>query len=115
MINPVECNTFNRGKSPIKAYEAGMIGAAAVVTDWPTHDALPDSTCLKVENTEQAWYTALASLVENTTLRRNLAATMREHVVTEANLGMTVPKRLDFYQSIIDRGVAEHRIEVVKF
>lgn len=78
-VAPIRDNPFSRGKSNIKWQESTRMGATFVASDVGPYAELPDDTCLKVENTEDSWYSALESLINDMQQRhRLLNASQRE-------------------------------------
>lgn len=57
--------TARRGKSPNKYYLAAVAGALGIFSDVQPYEMLPGGlTCLKAENTADAWYAALCEAAE---------------------------------------------------
>lgn len=71
---PLEANTFNLSKSPIKAYEGAAAGSAVVASPTVYGDLITPGRDGLVCTTADDWAAALASLVDDRALRRRLAA-----------------------------------------
>ena len=72
MVNPLVCNTFNKSKSCIKAWDAILAQCAYVGTDWVTHDPIPEEVMYKCVSPLQ-WGETLSHLIENKAARQAAA------------------------------------------
>lgn len=81
-LAPLRDNPFNRFKSNIKYLEYTLAGAAGVYSRSPAYEGSVQDriTGLLVPHTEEAWYEALKSLVQEPFLRKRLAAAARRDV-----------------------------------
>lgn len=81
-LAPLRDNPFNRFKSNIKYLEYSLAGAAGVYSKSPAYEGSVQDrvTGLLVPHTEQAWYEAVKSLVQEPFLRKRLAAAARRDV-----------------------------------
>lgn len=81
-LAPLRDNSFNRFKSNIKYLEYSLAGAAGVYSQSPAYEGSVQHgvTGLLVAHTEQAWYEAVKSLVQEPFLRKRLAAAARRDV-----------------------------------
>jgi O-antigen biosynthesis protein len=80
------------GKSLIKYYETAVAGAIGIFSDVPQYERLPANlTCLKAENTAEAWYDALRIALtmpshELERMRQRLVAHVREEFTERAQI-----------------------------
>jgi len=81
-LAPLRDNPFNRFKSNIKYLEYTLAGAAGVYSRSPAYEGSVQDriTGLLVPHTEEAWYEAVKSLVQEPFLRKRLAAAARRDV-----------------------------------
>lgn len=81
-LAPLRDNRFNRFKSNIKYLEYSLAGAAGVYSRSPAYEgSVQDGvTGLLVPHTEEAWYEAVKSLVQEPFLRKRLATAARRDV-----------------------------------
>jgi|GEM_PF-464639 len=81
-LAPLRDNPFNRFKSNIKYLEYSLAGAAGVYSRSPAYEGSVQDriTGLLVPHTEEAWYEAVKSLVQEPLLRKGLAAAARRDV-----------------------------------
>ena len=82
-LAPLEECIFANGKSDIKWQESTRMGAAFVATNTGPYKTLTNGVnALLVENTEEAWYTALKKLVDSKKLRTILVDNARKDIKT---------------------------------
>ena len=80
------------GKAPCKYYETAVAGALGIYSDVPPYARLPKGvTCLKPENTSQAWYEALREVLtmpaeQFDLMRRRLLEHVREEFTEHAQI-----------------------------
>lgn len=80
-VAPLLDNVFNKGKSNIKWQEMTRAGAAVIASNIGPYAALKDGVnAMLVNNTPEAWYTALKQLVERPKLRQILLDNARKDV-----------------------------------
>jgi len=99
-IAPLKDNDFNRAKLPTKYRDYGACHIAGVYSRLdPFEDVVTDGvTGLLVDHDEDAWFTAVMRLVNDSSLRRKMAAAAHAHVKTELSLDNTV----EVWRGIID-------------
>jgi glycosyltransferase involved in cell wall biosynthesis len=75
-VCPLEDTPFNGAKPCLKPLEAAMLGLPVIASAVGSYaeDLEHEETALLVENTTEAWLTALTRLVEDTALRAHLSA-----------------------------------------
>jgi len=78
---PLADTTFNRCKSPIKAYEFALSGAAVIGSPTQYGPVLADGRGL-VARTESQWETAIRSYLDNPDARRRDADALRAYVAS---------------------------------
>jgi glycosyltransferase involved in cell wall biosynthesis len=91
-LAPLEDNEFNRAKLPTKYRDYGACHIAGVYSRLDPFEAvvIEGQTGLLVNNTEEAWFEAIMSLVTDATKRRNMAAAAHAHVRAELSLDQAV-------------------------
>ena len=77
-VAPVRQSIFSDGKSNIKWQEYTRMGAAFVGSNTGPYKGLSKDVAVLVENTEEAWYNALKSLVESAAKRKALVKSARK-------------------------------------
>jgi glycosyltransferase involved in cell wall biosynthesis len=81
-LAPLVDTPFNHAKSNIKWLEYSACGIAGIYSDLPPYDSIRHGeTGLKVANTEEAWYAAIATLIEHPELRERIAKNAQMEVV----------------------------------
>lgn len=83
-------NHFNRCKTPIKAWEFTMAGAACVVSPTLYGPVVTNGVDALIAETASEWVAALSSLIENPSLRRRLHRAQRRRVAEQHSLNQTV-------------------------
>jgi glycosyltransferase involved in cell wall biosynthesis len=114
VINPVMQNVFNKSKSHIKAFDAAMVGAAFVCTDWPTHDEIPNNCAIKLSNTTAQWYEALSALVMEAPLRQRMSARLHDWVLASQTIDKHIHKWIQLYEQVIEKGPITDISQVVR-
>jgi len=99
LISPLDPNEFNRSKSCIKAYDAGLVGATFICTDWDTYDDVPGDASLKCWS-ETQWEESLEAAINDPSLRSKLNGRLREWVESR-DINSYIYKWEDFYASIL--------------
>lgn len=87
-LAPIIPSMFNRSKSALKNLEQGAWGVATVASKFAPYvrwDAGREDILI-VENTPTAWIEAVRELVENSTLRQKMQASIKERVFKEHNM-----------------------------
>lgn len=105
-LAPVVPNDFNRGKSDIKVLEAGLYGAAAVCSDWPTYMDVPKGCALKC-STETEWTESILALVDDVELRRKIAERCRTWALDTRTIDGNIHKWVAFYEDALSRPVID--------
>lgn len=82
-LSPLVDTLFNRAKSEIKWSESALVEVPTVASNIGAFKEIVQSgrTGLLVENTENAWYEGISSLVEDLELRQKIAKQAREYVL----------------------------------
>ncbi|WP_081056524.1 glycosyltransferase family 4 protein [Burkholderia vietnamiensis] len=82
VLVPLSDNAFNHAGSPVRFLEYAACGIAAVVSDVAPYRALVRQECngLRVADTAPAWTEAIARLIEQPALRRQLARTAQVEI-----------------------------------
>jgi glycosyltransferase involved in cell wall biosynthesis len=92
---------FNRCKTPIKAWEYTLAGAAIVVSPTLYGDVVSDGHDGLIAETAAEWESALTRLIESAELRRRLWRNQRRRVATEHSLERNVLEWPRAWQDII--------------
>ena len=81
-LAPMVDDDFHRAKTNNKFREYGASGIAGIYSDVPLYSAWieNDKTGLLVENLPEAWYAAMVRLIENPSLRQQIAQVARDKV-----------------------------------
>jgi glycosyltransferase involved in cell wall biosynthesis len=101
---PLENRNFNRSKSPIKAYEYAMSGAAVVASPTVYQQCITDGRNGLLATTAEEWEAALSSLVEQEERRRHLAATLKADVLARWSLKKNYRRWPEAWQRIVEGG-----------
>lgn len=99
-LAPIRQSIFSDGKSNIKWQEYTRMGAAFVGSNTGPYKSLKPGTGLLVENTEEAWYKALKSVVEDAEKRRALVTAARKELA--ANWRLEDPKNWGKYKTMFE-------------
>ena len=78
---PLEDRAFNRCKTPIKAWEYAVSGAAVVASPTVYQRCVTHGTSGLLASTADDWYAALCWLVEDTHVRQGMADRLRQDVL----------------------------------
>lgn len=81
-LAPMVDDDFHRAKTNNKFREYGASGIAGIYSDVPLYSAWVENgkTGLLVENQPEAWYAAMVRLIENPTLRQQIAQFARDKI-----------------------------------
>lgn len=79
-IAPLHDNIFNHGKSNIKWQEATRAGACFVASRMGPYRSLFSNTAVLANNTEEEWYKALKSVVDDIDYRKKLVQNAKEQL-----------------------------------
>lgn len=99
-LAPLVDATFTRSKSPIKAYEYGINKIPCVLSDVEPYKALKDWKGATVVS-ENGWYDAIAELVKDKALRKDLGEKLYKKVSTEVDLSKHIKEWERAYQSLM--------------
>jgi glycosyltransferase involved in cell wall biosynthesis len=101
---PLEDRPFNRCKTPIKAWEYALSGAAVVASPTVYSHSIADAVngylCLDADQ----WEEALSYLVESEDLRRNLAARLKADVLEKWSLRRNYRRWPEAWRRLIEEG-----------
>ncbi|MDK9699930.1 MAG: glycosyltransferase [bacterium] len=103
-IAPLLDNPFNRAKSDIKYLEYAAAGCVGIYADLPPYRSTVNhrKTGLLVNSEDvSGWENAIVELLENTSLRNQIAYNAREFVIRERTLKNTARNWEVVYRSII--------------
>lgn len=100
---PLSDTPFNRMKSDLKFIEAAAYGAVALASPIIYGDVIRDGDNGMLFETADMLAEKLGRLVDNQGLRLRLAGAARDYVVRERMLGPAIPKRIDWYKSLLQR------------
>ncbi|WP_176219502.1 glycosyltransferase [Chromobacterium haemolyticum] len=110
-IAPLAHGAFNDSKSDLKWLEYSVVGAATVLSDTPAYAWLKDSGMASVvENTEQAWFEALAALVEDADLRERRIALSQHYIKERRVLEDAVPLLFDQWRQLLPKNLRPNGI-----
>ncbi len=112
-VAPIHPNIFNESKSCIKAYDAAMSGGAFLCSDWATYEEVPEDCAAKCSNNLQ-WRASLESLIEDKSIRDRLNKNILEWTLTNRNIDQHINKWVDYYTSVLDRGVITDVGDVIR-
>lgn len=102
---PLQETIFNSGKSNIKLQDYAALGVAAVCSDvGPYHSASDGETCLRVENTEDAWYAAIKRLIDDRELRLKLQRGASESLEVQDAGKAPIKARLSVLRDLLQQG-----------
>ena len=108
-IAPLLDNAFNRCVSNLKLLEYGFLGIPAVYSDVPAYrDAARSGAGVLSGDSEDEWYSALASLVRDSELRRSMGRAAK-HAVRTWMLGPHAHRWLDTYSALASAPPAKAR------
>ena len=81
-LSPLVDSVFNRAKSENKWSESSLVEVATIASDVGAFKISIDNgkTGILVDNTTDGWFKGISQLVEDTTLRENIARQAREYV-----------------------------------
>ena len=92
VLAPLVDNDFNRAKSPVKALEAGAIGAAIAASNvGPYRQHLEHGHTALLANTGEDWESNLFTMVDDIALRESLATAARQWVEQKGSMESTGP------------------------
>lgn len=94
-ISPLQETPFNAGKSKIKALDYIAMGAVPVVSDVEAYRSIPSAAAVKVSNSFESWYEAIASLVSSPGERSAVAKKGSEYFLKHGTLEATVEERIE--------------------
>ena len=102
-IVPLMDTAFNLAKSAIKWLEYSVCRIPGIYSDVPVYSEVVESgrTGLLVPNTREAWFSAMKSLIENPTLRRQLAEQAQQAVLVQHTVEHNARLWADAYQALI--------------
>jgi glycosyltransferase involved in cell wall biosynthesis len=104
---PLNKNEFNRYKSNLKWLEYSMVGIATVATDMEPYQCIrhdEDGLLIK-DNTEEEWYGAIKSLINDRGKRVRLARNARDRILRDYNMQESWIK----YERFFDKAIEELR------
>ena len=102
-LAPLIKSKFNECKSAIKWYESSSITrpAATLASNVsPYGDEIIDGETGLLADSPQEFEQKLCGLIEDATLRKQLAANAKDWVLTHRRIEVTLPPLLEFYQSL---------------
>lgn len=105
-IAPLADTGFNRCKSPIKALDYAALGLAVLGSDVPAYRGSPAEL---VENTEAAWFAALARLVRDPCRRLAQARAARENFLQNFTLAAQQEARRGAVLALAGRRISPSR------
>lgn len=94
-------NAFSCCKSPIKAWEYALAGAAVVASPVPYVDCIFGRSINAVSTEQWEWH--LANLIEQIDVRHAVASNLRRHVMAEHSLTGNLRVWTNVYSSIANR------------
>ncbi len=101
-LAPLKASEFNNGKSDLKWLEYSLVGAACVVSDVPPYAWLKGTGLAQLtENSEDGWFDAIATLIDNAELRKHQAQMAREHVLNNRLLEHIMPGVFSLWNSVL--------------
>lgn len=100
---PLIDDVFNAGKSPIKAYELGLAGAAVVAS--PTQYGSVVRGKGTIARTEEEWYEGIKRYIIDTYYRKTHARLLKGYVEDRANIGRQGRYLVDMYRRMYGRAI----------
>jgi Lipopolysaccharide biosynthesis protein len=98
---PLEDNPFNCAKSNIKWLEYSALGIPAIFSDLPPYACVEHGrTGLRVNNTEDAWFEAINSLIISPELRHQIGRSAQDEVLANWTLQKNVFVFRDVYSKL---------------
>jgi glycosyltransferase involved in cell wall biosynthesis len=94
-------NAFNRSKTPIKAWEATLSGAAVVATPALYSAVVTHGTDGLLAETADEWESALALLLDSSAMRTRLRREQRRRLMREHSLARNLWRWPSAYQTIL--------------
>jgi len=96
-ISPLRKTPFNRCKSDIKYLDYAAIGAAGIFSRSPAYTStiLQKENGWMVENTPEAWEDALETLIQDSSLRLQIARNATRYLYSERILAQRAPDWVD--------------------
>lgn len=116
ILAPLNDDTFNNYKSPIKCLE-GMAarrkvgneigGAACIATDHPVYQLAikNEKTGLLVKHTEEEWFNGLKELIDNEALRKSMQIEGHQWVQKHHNIAKKSSLWTNAYQAILNKTI----------
>jgi glycosyltransferase involved in cell wall biosynthesis len=101
---PLEDRPFNRCKTPIKAWEYALSGAAVVASPTVYGHSITDAVNGYLALDADSWEEALSGLVANADLRRNLAARLKADVLEKWSLKKNYRRWPEAWRRLIEEG-----------
>lgn len=106
LVAPLEPCRTTQSKCPNKYLEYAVVGAAGVYSKVPPYtEVVRDGVTglLVLNETRQAWQTALLSLIESPSLRRRIAGAAQEDVLSRYETAQVAPAFVDVVLSVVRR------------
>lgn len=105
-LSPLVPSDFNRSKSPLKYFDYAMMGAAGIYSDECTYDCVKDGiTGFKVKSANEiGWESSMIHLIEDSSLRRRIAETSYDDVMSNHNILKNAPSIASTLQQAIHVG-----------
>lgn len=102
VLAPAADTIFNRGKSPIRVYEAGMTGRPVVVSRTTYGGDVHEGMGL-VCRSNSDWFSALMRMTIDAEFREASAKRLHEHVLAEHTYDANVGRWAELYRSLAAR------------
>ena len=118
LLVPLDENRFNSFKSELKLIEAGMMGKAAVVSDFGAYrigttnffekggNINPEGNCIMIDKMKahKDWAKAIEKLVKNPEYVEMLRTNLYNTVKDKYDIHNVTKERAEWYKSIVKRG-----------
>ena len=105
LIGPLQKSRTAMSKCPNKYLEYSIVGAVGVYSNMPPYaDVITsgENGILVENNSEEDWYQALESLLQDERLRKKLSTSAYHNVISEYETGVVVPHFIEALESVIN-------------
>lgn len=105
---PLDADVFNRSKSPIKAYEFGMAGAAVVAS--PTQYGPVVRGRGTIAESEEAWYQAIKRYIVNKTARESAGRALKQYVEQRVDVARHAVQIAQTYRTLYRNAIGTMQV-----
>ena len=98
-LAPAVTNPFNKSKSDIRIYEAGMAGLPVIASPVPYREAIHEYGVVAKNNSE--WFRALRRFYQKPEEAKSLGQQHRQHTLEEHTYDVNIDKWIDLYKELV--------------